>query len=249
MYNAGMTMIKKILFLLTVIFISQIKAQVLDEYPKNQDFYEGGVINFYKEINEYLTKNNISECDSKQIYQPRIFVTKEAGVKIIQDGDTENIARNKCAYDISMEILKNLKHWKPAEVKGNKYGAITEFIIYPKDIMKSYKTNYNPQNFVIMAQYPKGYAAFDDEFHDNFMALFTDYHINGEINIEFYISPEGKIITPRIYPTIDNRAFNIDFMRTLARLKKTWKPALYSNLPIKQRIAFPIRFLTNFKDR
>ena len=244
-----MTMIKKILLLFTLISFFQINAQILDEYPKNQDFYEGGLSNFYKEINDYLIKNNVSECDSKQIYQLRIIVTKDSGVKIIQDSDTENISNNKCAYDLSMAIIKNLNHWKPAEIKGNRYGAITEFIIYPKDLFKNYKTQYNPENFVINAQYPNGNKAFDKEFHDNFMALFADYHINGVVNIEFYINHEGKIVNPRIYPAIDNRAFNIDFMRTLARLKKVWKPALYSNLPIKQRIAFPVRFSTNFIER
>ena len=81
------------------------------------------------------------------------------------------------------------------------------------------------------------------------MSLFSDYHINGDINLEFYINEFGEIINPRIYPEINNRAFNIEFMRTLARLKKTWKPSLYSNIPIKQRISFPIRFSTNFEER
>lgn len=167
-------------------------------------------------------------------------------VKLIKDNDTANIAKNKCAYDVSMGIIKNLKHWKPAEVKGLKIGAITEFIIYPKDLMGNYKTGYNPYAYVLSAQYPDGNKKFHKDFHDNFMSIFSDYHINGEVNLEFYISEEGHIINPRIYPPIDNKSFNTDFMRTLARLKKIWKPALYSNIPIKQRIAFPVKFSVDF---
>jgi|GEM_PF-4802783 len=45
-----------------------------------------------------------------------------------------------------MAIIKNLKNWKSAETKGIKMGAITEFVLYPKDIMSSYKEQYNAYN-------------------------------------------------------------------------------------------------------
>jgi len=71
-------MIKKFTILLFFSLVSVLKAQVLDEYPKNKDFYEGGIINFYKEAHEYLVNNQFKECDSKEIYQPRILVTKDS---------------------------------------------------------------------------------------------------------------------------------------------------------------------------
>jgi len=239
----------KIYLSLFILCAIQFKAQVLDEYPKNQDFYEGGIVNFYKEANEYFIKTNAKECDNHEIYQPRIIVTKDKTVKLIQDADRENIIKNKCAYDLSIELIKNLKNWKPAVVKGMTLGAITEFIIYPKDILSNYKTGYNSEKFVVEAQYPKGYEAFKKEFDANFKTLFVDYHINGEINLEFYINKDGNIINARIYPSVDNADFNKDLMRTLGRLKNNWNPAMYSNIPIKQRIAFPIRFSVNFTER
>ncbi|WP_292009850.1 hypothetical protein [Chryseobacterium sp.] len=240
---------KKILLLILVCTITSFKAQVLDEYPHDQDFYKGGMVNLYKDAHEFLSINTFNECDKKEIYQPRIIVTKDAAVKIIKDNDTANIAKNKCAYDLSMEILKNLKNWTPAEVKGKKIGAITEFIVYPYDLMSNYSPNYNADNFIIHAEYPGGPKVFEEEFHDNFMALFSDYHINGDVNLEFYINESGRIVNARIYPTIYDRDFNKDFMRALVRLKKVWKPALYSNIPIKERIAFPISFSIKFYQR
>lgn len=242
-------MAKKFYLLVFLFFISQFRSQILDEYPKNQDFYEGGLASFYKDAHDFLVKSNAKECDENEIYQPRIIITKNKTVKLIQDNDTENIIKNKCAYDLSIELIKNLKNWKPAVVKGMTLGAITEFIIYPKDLLSNYKASYNSEQFVVEARYPKGYEAFKKEFDANFKTLFVDYHINGEINLEFYISKDGNIVNARIYPSIDNLDFNKDFMRTLGRLKKTWKPALYSNIPIKQRIAFPIRFSVNFTER
>lgn len=242
-------MIKNIFIALCLILLSFYNAQVLDEYPKKQDFYEGGLVNFYKEAHDYLLNNNFKECDTKEIYQPRILVTKDGIVKVVKDNDTAYIAKNKCAFDLSMGIIKNLKHWKPADVKGEKMGAITEFIFYPRDVMSNYKEKYNANDFVISAQYPKGYEAFHKDFHDEFMSLFADYHINGSINLEFYIDKDGHIINPRIYPEISDKKFNIDFLRTLSRLKKTWKPALYSNIPIKERIVYPMNFSTKFRER
>lgn len=243
-------MIKIFMFLTTVFSSLFVEAQILDEYPEKQDFYKGGMTAFYKEAHDYLINNKFKECDESQIYQPRILVTKDAVVKLITDNDTLNIAKNKCAHDLSIEIIKNLKNWKPAEVKGMKIGAISEFIFYPKDVMSNFKVNYNAVNFTRYAQYPDGgFRAFDRDFHDNFMALFGDYHINGSINLEFYISENGSIINPRIYPTIDDKNFNVAFLRTLSRLKKKWNPALYSNIPIKQRMTFPLNFSTNFRER
>ncbi|MFL9834204.1 energy transducer TonB [Chryseobacterium terrae] len=233
----------------TCIFISQFRSQILDEYPKNQDFYEGGLVGFYKEAHDFLVKSNAKECDKNEIYQPRIIITKEKVVKIIQDSDPENISKNKCAYDLSMELLKNLEKWKSAEVKGLQFGAITEFIIYPKDLLSNYREGYIAENLVTFTQYPGGSKAFKKDFHDEFMSLFTDYHINGIINLEFYVDKEGRIANPRIFPEIRNQKFNKDFLRTLSRLKKIWKPSLYSNIPIKQKIVYPMNFSTTFYEK
>ncbi|WP_426476417.1 energy transducer TonB [Chryseobacterium sp. CBSDS_008] len=240
---------KKKLIVFFLAFVSVYKAQILDEYPEKQSFYEGGTVNFYKDAHEYLVNNNFKECSEKEIYQPRIIVTEKAEVKFIKDSDTANIARNKCAYDLSRILLKNLKKWKPAEAKGWKIGAITEFILYPKDLMSNYKPGYDAGKFVAHAKYPEGAKAFHTLFHDNFMTIFSDYQLNGKVNLEFYISKDGHIINPRIYPEVDNKNFNTDFMRTLSRMKKVWVPAFYKNIPIVERISFPVQFSITFTER
>lgn len=241
--------IMKNIYVLLLLFPCLHFSQILDEYPKGQSFYNDGVKNFYKEAHDFLIQNNAKECDENQIYVPRILVTADGKVKVVKDNDTLNISKNKCAFDLSMQVLKGLKNWQPAEVKAGKFGAITDFIFYPKDLISNFKENYNANDFVKDAEYSEGKIKFENNFHDNFMSLFQDYHINGNINIEFYINETGEIVNARIYPAIENKNFNKDFFRTLKRLKKKWKSALYSNLPIKQRIAFPLRFSINFKER
>lgn len=242
-------MIKKVSIFLFLLMVSFSRAQFLDQYPENQDFYEGGLVNFYKESHDYLVKNKIQDCGPHEIYQPRFIVTAEGSVKLIKDADTASISRNKCAYEVSLALLKNLKKWKPAEVKGGKFGALAEFVLYPVDVMGNYKENYNAATFIRYAQYPGGYEKFKKDFHDEFMTLFMDYQINGDINLEFYVDKEGKISSPRIYPIIYDSKFNADFLRTLSRLKKVWKPSLYGNIPIKQKILYPMNFSVTFETR
>ena len=52
-------MIKKILLLFTLISFFQINAQVLYNYPKDQDFYEGGKKGLFSEMQKIVVKNNI----------------------------------------------------------------------------------------------------------------------------------------------------------------------------------------------
>ncbi|OPG99335.1 hypothetical protein B2I21_05710, partial [Chryseobacterium mucoviscidosis] len=70
-------MIKKFLSFSAIVIFSVSHAQVLDEYPKNQEFYEGGMVNFYKEAHDYLSKGNFKKCSDQEIYQPRFVVTKD----------------------------------------------------------------------------------------------------------------------------------------------------------------------------
>ena len=105
-----MMRVKKFLNLCTIMIFSFCNAQILDEYPRNQDFYEGGLVNFYKEAHDYLAVNNFKKCSDQEIYQPRFIVTKDASVKLVKDSDTANIAKNRCAHDITLELLKNLKN-------------------------------------------------------------------------------------------------------------------------------------------
>ena len=241
-------MIKSFFFLLLLLSFSA-NAQILDEYPKNQSFYNGGLAALYKEANQILTDKKQKNCGPDEIYQPRILVTKDSVVKLFTDQDSVNINKNKCAYDVSMLLLKNLHHWKPAEVNGQKFGAITEFIVYPADLMSNYQEDYDVDNFRSDANYPGGSSAFKKDFDQNFKSLFVDYQINGIFNLEFYVSKEGKIENVRIFPLLDNKNFNSDFVRALARIKKKWKPSQYKNIPIKQRISFPIDFRVNFRER
>lgn len=238
------------IIVLFLVFANILNAQILDKYPNGQSFYEGGLEKFYSDIHKIIIDEKVSSCENKnEIYFAKILVTKEDKVKFIKDFDSISISKNKCAYDFTLSVLKELKGFKAAEVKGYKVSAIADFIMFPSDLFDAYKENYNPKNYLLAPQYSKGEEKFRKEFHDNFMTLFEDYHINGNLTLDFTINEDGKIVNPIISPKIDNVSFAREFLRTLGRIDKKWKPALYKNIPVKYQITIPMNFSTEFYEK
>lgn len=228
-------------------------AQVLEKFPKNQSPYKGGIIELYKDIQNIIVKNNLLPCkNAKELYFVKLLLTDEGKVKFIKDFDTINIAKNKCAYDLSLEYLKDLKEtkkWKSAEVNGKKVSSIIDFYFFPDDFFKNYKENYNINEFYTHASYIKGEEKLKKDLQDNFMSLFYDYHVNGKFLLEFTINEDGRIITPEIKPDIQNETFMREFRRTLMRLDKKWNPALLHGIPIKSKMTIPLNFSTEFYEK
>ena len=238
---------------ITLVFLflgSVLHAQnILDEYPKGQTFYKGGEVTFYKEVHDLLKEKKFSECAENEIYVARILVTDQGKVKVIKDSDVANIAKNKCAHQLSLEIIKGLHNWSPAEVKGFQFGAISEFVLYPKDVMSNYTEGYMASNYITAPRYPGGYKAFSKIFNSNFKSLFNDYVIKGDVNLEYYVDENGYLTNLRIYPAIHEITFNQNALRAFQRLKKQWQPALYNEkIPLKYKMLHGLNFSVSYTD-
>lgn len=240
----------KNLIILFVCFTAIVHAQILDKYPQGQTFYQGGIEKFYRDIHQVIIDKKLSPCENKdEIYFAKILVTKDNKVKFIKDFDSVSIAKNKCAYNLTLDVLKEINGFNAPEVKGYKISAITNFILFPNDLFENYKENYNPNNHLQEPVYSKGKQKFETDFHDNFMSLFDDYHVNGDLILDFTINEEGNIVNPNISPKIDNTLFAREFVRTLSRLDKKWKPALYRGIPVKFQFSIPMSFTVEFRER
>ncbi|MGA9213366.1 energy transducer TonB [Kaistella sp.] len=239
-------------YLLLFCFISTFcNAQILDQFPKDQDFYEGGITKFYRDFHQIILDKNIKPCENKkELYSVKLLLTKDAQIKFVKDFDSFNISKNKCAYDLSLTVLKSLKtNWKPAVVKNQYFDSVVEFFIFPNDLFENYKESYHPNQFYIPATYIGGKKKFDKDFHDNFMSLFTDYHINGKFFLDFYIDVDGEIVNPSLQPDIRNPTFTHEVFRTLKRLNKKWNPAVFNGVSVKSKISVPIGFSVDFYER
>lgn len=237
-------------FLFFLFLVSMGNAQVLNQYPENQNFYKGGLEKFYNDIHNVILEKKLAPCQNEnEIYYARILITKENQVKFIKDDDSVSISKNKCAYDLTLNVLKELKGFTAPEVKGYKIAAITEFILFPKDLFERYQEDYNPNKYLVEPVYTKGKERFKEDFHSNFMSLFSNYHINGDVTLDFMINEEGKIVNPNVSPRLESQTFAKEFLRALSRMDKKWKPALYRGIPVKYMISIPMEFSTNFYEK
>ncbi|MFC0343632.1 energy transducer TonB [Epilithonimonas hispanica] len=235
------------------LFINFANAQILESFPQDQDYYEGGVSKLYQEINRIIHHKNLKPCDSKkEVYEAKLLLTKDSKLKFITDFDTVNITKNKCAYELTLDLLKELKNeksWKPAVVKDVKYDAIVRLFIVPSHLFGSYKDSYNPYQYYIPATYKGGEKKLNKDVHDNFMSIFEDYHVNGSIYLDFVVDENGEIINPILSPDINNADFKKEIFRTLKRMNGKWNPAYLDGIAIKQKKSLPLKFSVSFNER
>ncbi len=233
-------------------FSHSLKAQILDDFPKNQEFYSGGLEKLYEKIHQISIDENLLPCDNKkEIYHAKILLTKDGNIKFIKDFDSLSIKKNKCAYDFTLKILKGLKNdknWQPAKIDGKPYDAIVRLFFVPNHIF-NFKKNYTPYQYYIPPSYIGGYEKQQKDIQDNFKAIFSDFHVNGSMFLDFVVDENGEIINPIITPTIDNNEFVSRMKQTLKRLNQKWKPAQMDGVPIKARLSIPLTFSVNFKER
>lgn len=239
----------KLLNLFFLLGFTIYSAQILDAFPKKQEFYKGGLKELYKDIHSIAVDKKLSPCETKEIYHAKLLLTKEAKLKFITDFDSINIQKNKCAYDFTMEVLKELKSsdkWIPAKVKDQDYDAIVRLFFVPNHLLDTYTENYTPYNYYIPVTYKGGDKVMNKDIHDNFMAIFSDYHVNGKLYLEFVVDENGEIINPIISPSIDNESFKKDILRSINRTKGKWNSAVLDGVPVKSRMTIPLNFSIEF---
>ncbi len=235
----------KLLYIFLLIVLSVLyNAQIVEHYPAGNDFYIGGKKEFYKDIQEVLLKNNFKKCDSKtELYLQKILITAEGTVKYVKDFDSDNIAKNKCASDMSKEVLKYLHKWKPLEVNGKKYSALTEFYFYPNDFFESYKPGYMMEE-ITKVDFPYGgINGFRKRIFDDIIIpglrdgeysvdIFFDIEPNGEVsNIQGQVTKGDEFQGNKL---IEETIF------TIQKMKINWTPMKYKGVAYKTSIKLPL---------
>lgn len=241
----------RILSLIIILFSRLLTAQILDEFPKKQEFYKGGVTELYKDIHQISLNKKLSTCNKKEIYQAKLLLTKDSKIKFITDFDSVNINKNKCAYDFTLEVLKELKNsdkWISAKVGEKHFDSIIRLFFVPNHLLENYTENYNPYKFYIPVTYAGGVDKMNKDIHDQFMAIFSDYHVNGKLFLDFVVDENGEIVNPIITPKVDNQSFNQDIFRALNRTKGQWISAKLDGISVKSRMTIPLNFSVNFYD-
>jgi len=109
---------KKILLfiLLGSISLAQEKENkiIVQDYPKNQQFYIDGEVQFYKELHQVFIDKKLKPCDNKnELYTAWIVINPDASIVIPEEKDVEDINEIRCTYNLVRESFKYLNKWQP----------------------------------------------------------------------------------------------------------------------------------------
>lgn len=121
------------LFLLSLAFETILAQKTYYDYPPGQMAYKGGNIQMFKEIQNFLVKNNLHECENKkEMYWVTLRIDQNSKPALIRKKkDIEKAEENKCAYDLVVKALGSLKNWQSAQIKGENVEAYFDFPFIP----------------------------------------------------------------------------------------------------------------------
>ncbi|WMC07332.1 MAG: hypothetical protein PQ275_19510 [Elizabethkingia anophelis] len=247
-------MMKKILLftLLGSLFFAQQKEEaapvIYENYPKGHSDYNGGNIQFYKELHQLILDKKIQPCENKnELYNVKFVVYPDATIKFVKEENPEKAEKNKCAFDLTRRLFKYLDGWKPAEVDGQKVAAITGMIIFPDALFDKYVESYDAVNYYgPPAEFPGGVQAFRKKFMQNVNASRFNWNQGATLIMRFTVDESGKTTDFKMDPGSGNVEFDDMLIQAAKWVKDKWKPATLHGVNIKTGFRFPITLGDNY---
>lgn len=236
---------KKILlfFLLSSGFFN---AQILERYPKDQGDYLGGNVQFYKDFHKILEEKKLKPCeDQNEMYSLKLVVYPDHTIKYVKEENSEALEKNKCSHDLSREVAKYLKGWKPAEVEGQKVAAQTSFWIIPNELFGELPDGYDPAKDYKMPEYEGGINNFRKKVAKSVDLSRFNFKSTVKIQVKFIINSDGEMSDVQLEEPSGLEEFDKMILKSVAKIKNKWTPASIHDRPIKSHFRLPITFQVN----
>lgn len=234
-------------FLFVGVFISQIffAQDILMSYPQGQEPYKGGNIQFYKDFNTILKEKNLKPCEDKnEMYSFGVLINPDNKINFIADDEKYADEKNKCAKDLSREVAKYLNGWNAATKDGEKVPAVARFLIIPNQLFGTLKEGYDldTNKDEILPEFPGGIKAFR-----NLAAIRVDtnrYSFASDtiIEITFVVERDGSITEVKLGQSSGLKEFDDMMITAVSGIRKKWKPATISGIPVRYRFRIPFKF-------
>lgn len=233
------------IFLIVPFFFS---AQILQQFPRYQTPYVGGYKAYYKDFHDIILAKSLQPCsDKEQYYQLKLLINKDNSVSFIKDHNDQNIAKNKCAYDLAREVAQYQKNWNAALVDGIPVDAVADFSVFPADLFENYTQGYTP-NFTspIYGDY-RGNGA--EEFRKGIINRIDvrrfSWNDKFSVIIDFIITKESKIENFLVIKSSSMVEFDNQIISGIKSTKKRWKAATINGKPVDYRYRLTINAITD----
>ncbi|MBK1894932.1 energy transducer TonB [Chryseobacterium paridis] len=219
-------------------------------YPKGQDAYEGGDVQFYKDFHQILKDKGLKPCENKnEVHILKLVVFEDASIKyVIDELNPDSTIKSKCAFELSLEVLKYMDKWKPAVLDNVKKPALTRFIIFPDALFDKYKEGYVAENFEEIAGFgkkegmPGGINAFRAEVVKNIDLRGFVWNKAFQLVVTFVINREGKLVDLQLVESSGNKEFDERILDGIRSIRKKWTPATIHGEPVNYRFRLPLSF-------
>ncbi|MFC3159801.1 energy transducer TonB [Chryseobacterium arachidis] len=190
----------------------------------------------------------LKPCENKsEAYYLKVLINEDASIKYLSNpANEESTERNKCAYDLAIQVINYMDKWNPAVVKGVKKQAIAGFFIVPDALFKNYKEGYLPHEDIASPKnIPDGIIGFRREVMQRINI--NDFKLNNgfKTEVSFTVTKNGKIENIKLEPSSGDKIFDDKIITVIESFSNEWKPALKEGIPVDYKFRLPFAFVTN----
>nr|WP_314493903.1 energy transducer TonB [uncultured Chryseobacterium sp.] len=243
-------MIKKIVFCYILLIISiSISAQVGNEsfyyYPHDQESYKGGDTEFYKDFHQILLDKKLRPCENKsELYLLKVIVNENGSVKYLKDETNSEMAeKNKCAYDLGLQVVRYMDKWNPVEIDGEKKQGIVSYYIFPDALFENYKDGYSQEAEPAMLEgLPGGINKFRAEVVKKINLYGFQWKQGFKLVALFTVNREGIIENVTLENSSGLPEFDKRIINGIKNVRKKWSPAKIHGTPVNYRFRLPLSF-------
>lgn len=232
-----MIMIKKIFLMLYFATVfSMIKAQTFDVISENSNPYKGGSVQFYKDLNKILIKNNLGHCSNKmsEMFLAEIEIVNQEA-QIVNKNLKDDCPTKLFVSGIS-EINK-LKKWKTNANTETKFSII----FYPIDYFENFKEGYTTSALKKTAEFPGGMGEFRNQLISKIKNQKIDNVSGLRIVLKFKVNQQGILNDVKVEEPSDlDIEIKNKIIKAVEQINQKWIPETFRGYPIISNYRIPI---------
>lgn len=236
---------KLFILLLLSVFLNVNSQNQYPDFPRDQHFYLGGDKDFYKDFHKILIEKNLKPCEDKNAYSVVSILIKSENSVDILDSNYPKLQENKCASDLTKEVVKYMDKWIPAKIDGKETPAVERVDIFPDDLFENYKDGYNFADLAINSDFDR--TTFCEMVKKRMYR--SEFIINRgkepiKVKTAFIINEQGKLVDIKIIKSSGLEQFDDMILYAIkkASKKRKWQPATIHDIPISTFYKYTFSF-------
>ncbi|MBP3839816.1 MAG: TonB family protein [Chryseobacterium sp.] len=230
-------------FLLFISTFLSCQTQLIT-FTNDQHSYLVGKTNFYKDFQKVLLEKKLKPCDNKNEFLSAYVVVLENDTAVLYDPEKLQKSENKCAREITKEVVKNMPGWVSAKIDGSPKAAVEQYYIYPDAFFNNFKAGYNAEDLIVLPTFEGGIDAFRKEVMKRTDP--QDFYVKGKgkvtVTVLFVLDEKGEMENLKLENSSGLKEYDEMILRSIKKIKNKWKPATLHGVPVRFKFRMPMSF-------